>query len=376
MRHPQTKVPYGVFEASAEVRSAYFDTEFVLRHERLNGVFQKTVSALKERTGKHMVVVAGPTGVGKTTLAKRITDHVYQDLVPNWHEDPACIPCICVELRMDSQSSFDWKELYRQILVSLKEPLVDRKRNIRPAQDARSSKVMTSGHITANRMRTDMEEAIKDRKTRVIILDELQHMFKHGSGKVEQFYDVLKSISSRTDCAIVGIGTYELCFMMDWSAQMSRVASYLQFPRYEINSNKGMQSFFNAYNGLLAHVPMELDENLLEPDIDLVYVGCCGCVGILKDWIYRAMSRAENENAAVLTFEHLASTIYPTKVIKRIIQEIKEGEDTFRQPAMADIYEELIGAGSLPVSIKKNRSRKASASPGVRMPKRDPVHAS
>ncbi len=94
MRHPQSKVPAAVFEASAEVRSAYFATGFVLRHDRLNGVFQETVTALKERTGKHMVVVAGPTGVGKTTLAKRVTDYVYQDLVPNWHEDPACIPCV------------------------------------------------------------------------------------------------------------------------------------------------------------------------------------------------------------------------------------------------------------------------------------------
>ncbi|WP_372981509.1 ATP-binding protein [Marinobacter sediminum] len=378
MRHPQSKVPAVVFEASAEVRSAYFASGFVLRHDRLNGVFQETVTALKERTGKHMVVVAGPTGVGKTTLAKRVTDYVYQDFVPNWHEDPVCIPCVCVELRMDSQSGFDWKELYRQVLVALNEPLVDRKCNIRTTTDYQKSQVMTGGHITVSRLRTEMEQALKERKTRVMILDELQHLFKHGGGKVEQYYDVLKSISSRTDCAIVGIGTYELCFMMDWSGQMNRVTDYLQFSRYDFGAQRDLQSFFNAYSGLLAHVPMDLDEELLRPDLEYVYIRCCGCVGILKDWIYRAMNRALNDGAAALGVTHLEATMHPPKALQRIIEEIKEGEASFYQPDLDSLKSEFIGSRGPAASsqVKGKQAETSSSRPGIRKPKRDPIHAS
>lgn len=378
MRHPQSKVPATVFEASAEVRSAYFATGFVLRHDRLNGVFHETVTALKERTGKHMVVVAGPTGVGKTTLAKRVTDYVYLDLVPNWHEDPACIPCVCVELRMDSQSGFDWKELYRQVLVALNEPLVDHKCNIRTTTDYQKSRVMTGGHITVSRLRTEMEQALKERKTRVLILDELQHLFKHGGGKVEQYYDVLKSISSRTDCAILGIGTYELCFMMDWSGQMNRVTDYLQFSRYNFGAQSDLQSFFNAYSGLLAHVPMDLDEELLRPDLEYVYIRCCGCVGILKDWIYRAMNRAVNDGAATLEVKHLEATMHPPKALQRIIEEIKEGEASFYQPDIDLLKSEFIGSrGPTPSGqVKVKKAGTSSSRPGTRKPRRDPIHAS
>mgnify|MGYP003624685243 CR=1 FL=1 len=378
MRHPQSKVPAAVFEASAEERSAYFATGFVLRHDKLNGVFQETVTALKERTGKHMVVVAGPTGVGKTTLAKRVTDHVYQELVPHWHQDPGCIPCVCVELRMDSESGFDWKELYRQVLVALNEPFINHKCNIRAPTDYQKSQVMTGAHITKARLRTEMEQALKERKTRVLILDELQHLFNHGGGKVGQYYNVLKSISSRTDCAIIGIGTYELCFMMDWSGQMNRVTDYLQFSRYDFGTQSDLQSFFNAYNGLLAHVPMELDEQLLRPDLEYTYIRCCGCVGILKDWIYRAVNRAINEGAAALGVTHLEATMHPPKALKRIIEEIKEGEASFYQPDIDELKSEFIGMHSAAASssLKEKKVGGHSSRPGVRKPRRDPVHAS
>ncbi|CAN0604955.1 unnamed protein product, partial [Ectocarpus sp. 12 AP-2014] len=187
---------------------------------------------------------------------------------------------------------------------------------IRTTTDFQKSQVMTGGHITVSRLRTELEQALKERKTRVLILDELQHLFKHGGGKVEQYYDVLKSISSRTDCAIVGIGTYELSFMMDWSGQMNRVTDYLQFSRYDFGAQSDLQSFFNAYSGLLAHVPMDLDEQLLRPDIEYVYIRCCGCVGILKDWIYRAMNRAVNEGATALGVKHLEATMHSPKALQ------------------------------------------------------------
>jgi len=92
MRHPQTKVRPDLFEASDEVRCAYFDSGFVLRHDKLSGVFQDSVTALQERTGKHMIIAAGPTGVGKTTLAKRLTDYVYRELVPQGTKIPDAFP--------------------------------------------------------------------------------------------------------------------------------------------------------------------------------------------------------------------------------------------------------------------------------------------
>ncbi|WP_372987349.1 ATP-binding protein [Marinobacter sp.] len=378
MRHPQTKVRPDLFEASDEVRCAYFDSGFVLRHDKLSGVFKDSVTALQERTGKHMIIAAGPTGVGKTTLAKRLTDYVYRELVPQWHEDPGCIPCVCVELRMESQAAFDWKELYRQVLVALREPLVDQKSKIKTSTDHQLGHVMTGGHMSVARLRTEMEQAIKDRKTQVLILDELQHLFKHGTGKVEQYYDVLKSISSRTGCTLVGVGTYELCFMMDWSAQMNRVTSYIQFPRYDFSSELDQQSFFNAYSGLLAHVPMNLDERLLKPNLEYFYIGCCGCVGILKDWVYRAMKRALASDANSLSQAHFEATMHPLKAIKRMVEEIREGEDSFCQPDLEEIRRELLGASQMSGAAeqKSKRGRPKGQLPGVRKPGRDPVHVS
>ncbi|WP_328189531.1 hypothetical protein, partial [Marinobacter sp. OP 3.4] len=168
------------------------------------------------------------------------------------------------------------------------------------------------------------------------------------------------------------------CFMMDWSGQMNRVTDYLQFSRYSFGAQSDLQSFFNAYSGLLAHVPMDLDEELLRPDLEYVYIRCCGCVGILKDWIYRAMNRAVNDGADTLGVKHLEATMHPPKALQRIIEEIKEGEASFYQPDIDSLKSEFIGSRSSMQSsqVKRKRAETSSSRPGVRKPKRDQVNAS
>ncbi|MDG9669583.1 ATP-binding protein [Hahella sp. CR1] len=380
MIHPQTRVSEELFVATAAAKKSYFHRGFVLKHSSLARVFEEVKLSLQEHTGKHIIVVAGPTGVGKTTLASRLVDHVYQDIVPDWAAAPHCIPAICVELNMEAGIVFDWKELYRQVLEELEEPLIDRKCHVERISNERGGRVLTGKSAGAAALRNQMKRALKDRETQVIVIDELQHLFKHG-GRSEQHYEVLKSLSSKTGCTIIGLGTYELSGMIDWSGQINRIASYVQFPQYKFATQEDQQTFFNAYNGLLAHTPIDLDAGLMQPDLTFFYVGSCGCVGILKDWVYRALSRALAMASPVMTLEHFEITMLSPKALKRILEEIREGEESFRQPDYEEIKQEALGhatgkmkAGSVPQPNAK--VKKKGGKPGYRNPVRDPAYVS
>ena len=121
-----------------------------------------------------------------------------------------------------------------------------------------------------------------------------------------------------------------------------------------------------------------------EPDLvskwDYFYERSLGCVGILKDWLTRALRDALEEENKTITQKHLKQRAWSIAQCTRMLQEIQEGEQQLEETE-EDVSEfrELLGID--PETIEETlkttaKSTKRSNRVGQRKAKRDPIGVS
>ena len=114
--------PKSLLAASNEERIEFFVNKKI-KHKHLATAYQNLVKALKDGDPSQLIIVYGPTGVGKTTLCDRLE----KEMLGRPNLSPGCIPMVRIEAVAPTQGSFDWREYFRRGLEAMEEPLVERK---------------------------------------------------------------------------------------------------------------------------------------------------------------------------------------------------------------------------------------------------------
>ena len=74
----------------------------------------------------------------------------------------------------------------------------------------------------------------------------------------------------------------------------------------------------------------------LVEQVEKIFLGTLGCVGLLKDWIGRALWRALNGGDIELATAHLKASAYHLASLKKIAEEIQEGESRLAEDVDSD----------------------------------------
>lgn len=376
MWHPKAQFPEHLVNSGKNEKIAYFNEGFVLNHRMIEIVHRTLLLDFVDSREHLIALVTGPTGVGKSRLSRAFLSDLYKtyDGVSDDHVITE-LPAIWVEAPVHSSTSFAWKDFYVRILDALYEMGNLRIYGKPRVEGLDKGRVFSGKNRTEADVRKDVEERLKDLNTVFILIDEVQHIFKYGGKTGEKNLDILKSLSNITGCRIVGFGTYESSFTIQRSAQLARRTKLIEFPPYNATEAVSWKKFVSAYIGLLAHIPMQLDERLSN-EVDAMFVGSCGCVGILKEWCQRAMTRALTQKDEVLGFEHFMATRLSAKDLRDIAEEIKEGRALFAEPDDDEIIALLGGFNSSRVGRKQEVPKeriKTKTKPGKRRPGRDVV---
>jgi hypothetical protein len=170
------------------------------------------------------------------------------------------------------------------------------------------------------------EQVLKYRKPNAIFVDEAQHLAKTASGSrlIDQL-DHVKSLAVATQTMHVLAGTYELLVFRNLNAQLSRRSIDVHLPRYRADVKDERLAFQKVLLTFQRQLPMEEAPDLVH-QWKICYAHTMGCVGLLKDWLTKALREAvesgEKTISPALLLKHAASM----DRCHQIITDIEEGE--------------------------------------------------
>lgn len=378
----QPGFPKALLKRPSSERDHYFRS-YTLAHPNLRSANEDLAEAIREAIPGSLIFVCGPSGVGKTTLRLRTEQRITSELLPELNSDPGRFAVIGVEAISPDVGNFNWKQFYTIVLEGLNEPCINHKITLPPAGK-------TGGHINQKSvaikdLRHATEEAIKFRKPACLLIDEAQHLAKMSSGrKLQDQLDSIKSLANRTRIPIVLLGTYELLPFRNLSAQLSRRSVDIHFQRYRADRADEARTFKNVLWSFQNHLPLNEMPDLVR-DWDYFYERTVGCIGVLKDWLVRALNKALREGGHNLTRKHLEKSALSISQVQKMLSEAMEGEDLLNESAESRTrLRQLLQLNPGPPrldstphintnGLTKQTNAKRRRQPGDRNPKRDPI---
>jgi energy-coupling factor transporter ATP-binding protein EcfA2 len=383
--------PCELLDQSKEARLDYFKA-YTVAHPALAAADKAVWNAIREPAGALLIFVFGPTGVGKTTLLAHIEQRLVEQAVLRMAQDQNHVPVIRLDAVAPAIQQFRWGDYYQRALMALREPLIDHKIDYHMRQPIFSEKSnmfvspKTRSRANVDELRLAFELALKYRQPAAVLLDEAQHLAKmaRGSRLLDQL-DHLKSLAVMSQTVHVLAGTYDLLVFRNLSAQLSRRSVDVHVPRYRAADKSEREAFQKVLLTFQRHLPLEEPPDLIH-QWKYCYARTIGCVGILKDWLTKALAEALETGAKSIAPEVLEHHAVEARRCDQMITDSEEGEKLLAHDAEAD--ERLL----LRLGLKQRRSSRAQHEPqqgdahsnqetpharrvrvGQRSPVRDPV---
>ncbi|PYT20587.1 MAG: hypothetical protein DMG58_33765 [Acidobacteria bacterium] len=369
-----SEFPSPLLAAPWPARLRHFQ-DFTVAHPRLVDAKERLLAAIRECAPNSVILVLGPTGVGKTTLRTLVDQLLTAESLAALQADPARLPVVSVEAVAPPSGNFNWRDHFRRMLYEMNEPLIDQKRKMEGCDV--DVHFLPSIKAHGEQYHYTVEQALRYRRPRAVLVDEAQHLAKMASGRrlLDQL-DVIKSIANRTGTVHVLFETYDLLAFRNLSGQLSRRSVDVHFCRYRAGNAEDRITFLNVLGSFERQMPLpELPE--LVANWEFLYERSIGCVGVLKEWLVRALAAALSRGASKLTLRDLAAQALTISQCEKMLAEVTEGEARLTESDGARSRFRL--ALGLP-RIEVDQGRIAAPAPaqprtmpGQRHAKRDPI---
>ncbi len=351
---------------------------FTVAHPHLLAAKESLMTALRESEPNSIVMVFGPTGVGKTTLRLRAEQILIEELRPELDANRWRVPVASVEAVAPDSGSFCWRSYYRRLLQVLGDPLADRRRvpGSAEAEDDAGERLNLTTRSSGSEYRYAVEQTLHFRKPGAVMIDEAQHLGKVVSGRrlLDQL-DVVKSIANRTNTMHVLFGTYDLLAFRNLSGQLSRRSVDIHFPRYRAHDVQDRKIFVNIVHSFQQKLPLPDPPDLVK-HWDLLYERTFGCVGVLKQWLVKALAAALRRGDSTIRMSDLEAHALSIAQCDKILSEITEGEARLNEGdgARSKLRTRLgLSTSGAAAPITSGQAGRRKLKPGHRKPVRDRV---
>lgn len=375
MEYLESEFDRDLLNKSPKEKLDYF-FELIRIHPSLKRVHDDIIHAACEAKRASLILVPGPSGVGKTRLCKGIEKEIIKSVLLDMEEDKGMIPVTRHEVEMPEASQFDWVSFFWSQLELLREPMLDFKVDIDKAYAVATILSQYSKQMRKIfKYRKAYIDALINRHCRVALLDEGQHFTKVASGRrLKDQFDYIKSIANQSGVPHVLVGTYELLQFVNLSGQLARRTKIIHFARYHAEDETEKNDFISILLTFLRQCPIEKVPYDLSCDWEFFYIHCIGCVGILKDWLYEALADSLRNGSNVLTRKSLTRTALGINELQTLLREANEGERFLaaNNSALNKLKQELgLVKGEEQPSDSNHRHRRRRV--GERNPVRDKV---
>ncbi|MBI2518165.1 MAG: ATP-binding protein [Opitutae bacterium] len=297
------------------------------------------------KTSTKIVLVSGPTGAGKTTLREEFCRALETLAAGEIAIDPEIVPYGGCAVKAPGPTAFSWKDTYLQMLRSLHHPFADSRLMAPPPDAEKAQQILkplspeAAQRLSNDRLFRRLQRTIQHRRPKALIFDEAQHLLRVASSQslVNQL-EHIKYIADETQTLHVLFGTYELTSLMDLSSALIRRREVVHFPRYIYDANDpagSLEGFAKVVAEFARDLQNACDFELLE-EVPYLYQGSVGCVGVLRDWLFRAFTKSTGAPGRKITKGILEQTILASSDRLELIKDAKAGEKYFSSRSLCD----------------------------------------
>ncbi|PTL35293.1 hypothetical protein CLG94_10320 [Candidatus Methylomirabilis limnetica] len=362
---------------------------YIMGHPHLVAAKDRLLAAIRELEPNSLVLVLGPTGVGKTTLKNGIEKELTKGLQEAMVTDPGRMPFISVEAVAPESGNFNWRDYFRRLLLQGAEPLVDHKRkgSLTEEEGMPVLPLIPGTRRTGAEYQHAVEQLLRCRRPEAVLIDEAQHLAIMVSGrKLSDQLDVIKSLANRSSTPHVLFGTYGLLPFRNLSGQLSRRSLDIHLPRYRADDSRQWEIFLHVLRDFESQLPLRERPDLVQ-HADFLYERSIGLVGVVKNWLLRTLAPALEAGKTTLTLRDLERHVLSVPQCQKILSEALNGEDQMAESAAerarlrTTLGLDTNHTGAQPRTTEgatQNGSKAAAARatklrPGRRRPKRDEI---
>lgn len=369
--------PRELLATSIETRLQYF-MQKTINHPKLNSARLQALQLLGYQSGPDILIITGPTGVGKTTLSKKILESLLNDHREAMEQDMNLMPAVMVSATSPDQNVFSWKDFYIRLLRAYDEPLI-RQKTLFPLDAYRYIDVpqgKAGSHNVTDALRRAAEVCIQERRTRYLLIDEAHHILLAAKGgRLRTQFEVIKSLSINTQCTIVLSGTYDLLTILEQGAQLGRRSRVVPFHRYMDDIKEDVSAFQSALYTFQIQMPFEIVPDLVSHAKEL-YLKTAGCIGILKDWLNMVVENGLKDGLRTVDRAYADKFSIMNLTIKTVFEEAITGENKLNDVDLGELeryVRDLSKGRRIAQSSSEKPPAKGRNKPGKRNPHRDPV---
>ena len=290
--------------------------------------FQAASDDLHEALQSHSLAwLMGPSGVGKSLLAQTFVREVSE----RDRCDRAPIPALLVTAPAAHRGVFSWKDFFISVLCALHDPLPDCKvDHVATAEALARGAVLRSARSTEATLERAVCLAARDNGLRYLLVDEALAFVQAGRARgLRHQLDVLRNLADNGRISLVLISTPRILAGRDLSPELARRTTDIVFPRYVCAGDRRrseLRAFGRAVTTFFRMFPDEVAFRPTAGHVRHLHAGSLGCVGLLSQWIRRAVRHCLAREEPPLAWSHFERTVMPDAKRAMLLEEFRRHE--------------------------------------------------
>lgn len=285
----------------------FYDVVFKWILQRIFGLSEPSV-----------LLVIGPTGVGKSTLIEHLIRELALRMMPAMEANPSRLHKVYAEAVYLPSRGFDWEGLFTALLLDADEVLIKRK----------VAKVWPPERPNLRGLAEGVNTMLRHHAPPACIIDEGGEFLESGSDEsLKRVLEYLKSMGNRTRTHIVIFGDYRLAKMVQFSGQLNRRCHVTHFANYPTGYAEQFQAIVGTFDDRLRAREIRAD---LAGASDLLFSETCGCVGLMKRWVENVWIETSTTGETI-DRSTLESMRLPAGSVAKWRAEIASGHNAIRE---------------------------------------------